>query len=95
MVAASYCSPALSKVKTATCWRIKRFVGKPGPSSADETLEGNGEMFAAGTGEASGEEGEAERARGVATGELLPPSEALGAMGVALLQVEGVEGEQM
>ena len=73
----------------------KRFVGKLGPSSADETREGNGEMCGADRGEASGEEGEVERALGVAAGGLLPPSEVWGAMGEALLQVEGAEGEQM
>lgn len=52
-------------------------------------------MCAAGRGEASGGEGEVEMALGVATVGHLPPSEASGAMGEALLQVEGVKGEQM
>lgn len=70
-------------------------MGKLGPSWADETREGNGEMCAAGRGGASGGEGEVETALWVAAVGLLPPSEASGAMGEALLQVEGGEGEQM
>ena len=73
----------------------KRFVGKLGPSWADETPEGNGEMCGAGRGEASGGEEEVETALGAAMVGLLPPSEASGAVGEALLQVEGVEGGQM
>ena len=71
------------------------FVGKRGPWWAVETREGNDGMCVGGRGEASGEEGEVERALGVAAGGLLPPSEVWGAMGEALLQVEGAEGEQM
>ena len=71
------------------------FVGKLGPWWADETREGNGAMCGCGRGEASGEEGAAERALGEAAAGLHPASEVLGAMGEVSQQAEGVGGEQM
>ena len=52
-------------------------------------------MCGCGRGEASGEEGAAERALGEAAAGLHPASEVLGAMGEVSQQVEGVGGEQM
>ena len=70
-------------------------MGKLGPSSADETREGNGEMCGADRGEASGEEGAVETALWVAKVGLRPTLEASGGAGEVLQQVGGVEGEQM